>query len=49
MGIHMPCAVTFSISRSSTMIFSTLCFITGTKRLLRSYQDCWEPHTNWTD
>src|SRR5207249_12263664 len=49
MGTDMPCAVSFSISRSLAMICSTLCFFTGTKGLLRSYQICSQPQTKWTD
>src|SRR5207247_955724 len=46
---HMPCAVSFSISRGLVMICSTRSFFTGTKGLLRSYQNRWERHTKWTD
>jgi hypothetical protein len=31
------------------MICATLCFFTGTKGLLRSYQNCGQPQTKWTD
>src|SRR5438034_1947165 len=42
---HMPCAVSFSMSRSLAMICSTRCFFTGTKGLLRSHQKRLEPQT----
>jgi len=49
MGIDIPWPVSFSTSRSLAMICSTLCFFTGTKGLLRSYQICSQPQTKWTD